>query len=227
MISTLINGIKIKATQQILNKKISQMKQFDFNDIISKKLRQRIKYSVFLLFLITTSCVTIYNKTSLQVDKIQKIDNSPIRLDGYFYTETPDSSVTPMVLYGNGYIHEIFSYKGISPHDSIKARLQSDKYFYPIDKKYGIWGWGIWWTQNDSIYIEQYCNYTGDYDIRYRKGIVTDDLTFIITHDSSTHQKPTVRLDRRIYKFQHLDSKPDSINYILNNIEKFGKQNAR
>jgi hypothetical protein len=193
----------------------------------TKKLRQILRILIIILVLVTTSCVSIYNKTSLQVDKIQNADNSLLRLDGYFFTENVDSSLTPMILYSNGYMHEIFSYDGVSPHDSIKTRLQSDKYFYPIDKKHGIWGWGIWWLQNDSIFIEQYCNYTGDYDIRYRKGIIKDNLTFIITNDSSVHQTPTVRLDRRIYKFEKLESKPDSVNYILENIEKFGNQNAR
>jgi len=167
--------------------------------------------------------VTIYNKKSLQIDKIQEGAKSSLRLDGYYYTKNSDSTVTPMILYSNGYMHEIFSYDGMAPHDSIKTRLQSDKYFYPADKKYGIWGWGIWWTQNDSIFIEQYCNYTGDYDIRHRKGIVADEMTFIITSDSSVHQKPTVRLDRKLYKFEKLDTKPDSVNYILINIEKFGQ----
>lgn len=199
--------------------------QFGINDMKTKKLRRSVKFSIFLLVFVTTSCVTIYNKSSLQIDKIQELDNSSLRLDGYFYTVSHDSSITPMILFGNGYMHEIATYDEANPKDTIKKRLKSDNYFHPINKKYSIWGWGIWWTQNDSIFIEQYRNYLGDYDISYRYGKVLNDSTFIIEKDSSRFQKPVVRYVKDIYKFQKMDSKPDSTNYIKENIDEFGRKN--
>lgn len=190
---------------------------------------------VILLFLLT-SCVTIYNKSLLSVERLNQKNKRSLRLDGYYYyydsRSVKENCMTPMFLYSNGYMNEIFTYCGDSlnnnPNEVFEAKnLYNSNLFYPKDKKYGIWGWGIWWTENDSIYIEQYCSRGPNYDINYRKGLILNDSTFIITSDYSEFQLPKLRDKKKEYQFKKLISKPDSINYLQLNIAKFGKKNGR
>ena len=123
-------------------------------------------------------------------------------------------------------MHEIFTYP-MDNKEFEKSRISKETYFYPKNKKFGIWGWGIWWIDGDSIFIEQYCNRAGNYDLRFRKGLVLNDTTFLITSDYSDFQLPKLRTEQRVYKFRYYMPKPDSSNYLQINIEHFGRKNNR
>lgn len=198
-----------------------------FNFILSNLSR----FLGFMLLLFVSSCITIYNQSSLDTNKIvQRSENRDIiQLNGYYcFTEIDSNQIylTPMLLYEDGYMHEIFSYPMSSneklAHQEMKKKMMQDDYFYPLESKSAIWGWGIWWIELDNIYFQNYTNVLGDYDIRYRYGKVVNDSTFIITKDSLRHQKPIVRYPDRKYIFKQFDQKPDSVNYIMLNIEDFG-----
>jgi hypothetical protein len=109
-----------------------------------------------------------------------------------------------------------------------KSILTNRNYFNSKNKKNGIWGWGIWWTKGDSIFIEQYdIRSNVGYDLRFRKGRLLNDTTFRLTSDYSEFQEPKLRTTEKEYRFRHYSPKPDSSNYIESNISLFGSKNSR
>ncbi|MCB0409262.1 MAG: hypothetical protein KDD29_03525 [Flavobacteriales bacterium] len=174
--------------------------------------------SILLLF---SSCITIYNKNRLSVDKLNVRNNGILKTKG-IYVAKQENNYLPVVLFSNGYFHMNFSY---SENPSIKNsrylnQLKTDSVFYPKNKKIGIWGWGVWWTEGDNIYMEHFVNRNGNYDLNYYQGIIKSDTTFSLKYKLGTMAK-TENLEFLFYKTEF---KPDSLNYLQLNIDKFGKK---
>jgi hypothetical protein len=184
-----------------------------------------MKYIVFIS-IILVSCARIYNKTSLDIDMLDPNNRkNSLALHGYYYTSDSDH-ITPMLLYSNGYMYEMYTYK-MEPAVFEMSTLTDPHYFNRFNSsrsKHNIGGWGIWWVQKDSLFIEQYVNVSGNYALRYRKGLIQNDSTFVITSDFSDFQRPKLRAEQKTYQFRTFKQKPDSINYLQQNIKEFGKR---
>tara|TARA_R110002049_G_scaffold232478_1_gene405076 strand:- start:558 stop:1073 length:516 start_codon:yes stop_codon:yes gene_type:complete len=169
-----------------------------------------------------SSCVTIHNKQVLSVDIIQNKEKvSTIHTQGIYLAEQGNEYL-PMVLFDNGYFHMNFTYQENPAHQNSQylQKLKSDSLFFPKDKKYGIWGWGIWWIEGDSILMEHYVNRVGDYDINRYRGIMTSDTSFKLMYRLGER----ANVDTLEFSYFATDFKPDSSNYIQMNIEEFGKK---
>ncbi|NEN25935.1 hypothetical protein G3O08_20805 [Cryomorpha ignava] len=133
-----------------------------------------------------------------------------------------EKSFLPLVLFDNGYFHMNFSYdqNPTSDNSSYLHQLQSDSIFFQENKKYGIWGWGVWWTEGDSIFMEHYVNRAGNYDLNYYEGLINSDTTFNLKYQLGTRAKT----DTLEFTFFMTESMPDSQNYIQLNLNKFGEK---
>jgi hypothetical protein len=93
-------------------------------------------------------------------------------------------------------------------------------------RKSDIWNWGVYKVDNDSILIQYYRNELGDYYLIEQTGVIQNDSTLTILSEreyKSPNSNGYYMTLEKIYKFKHLDSKPDSTNYIMMNEDKFGQ----
>ncbi len=110
--------------------------------------------------------------------------------------------------------------------DFEKSLLGGKYHGQPIHKP---WDWGFYkQSDGDSLVIQTYLNALGDYVLLDWLGKVENDTTLILHYwinnnqpSDSKHRKNQLN---QVYHFREFHHKPDSTNYILENIEKFGKR---
>ncbi|NEN23083.1 hypothetical protein G3O08_06170 [Cryomorpha ignava] len=178
---------------------------------------------IIIILVSLNACITIYNKENLSTDKLHNRPR-PLNVNGYYVAET-ENGYLPFVLFDNGYMNNIWTTQD-DPTD-IKSvyyqKFKNDSLFYPMDKKYGIWGWGIWWVENDSIFIEHYVNRAGNYDLNFYSGKVESDTSFRLKYNLWNNDLNKMNPDTLSFSLFKTDFKPDSANYIQLNLDKFGK----
>lgn len=114
----------------------------------------------------------------------------------------------------------------IALQDFEKSLMGGSYHGQPIDKP---WDWGFYkQSEGDSLVIQTYLNSIGDYVLLDWLGKVENDTTLFIhywinnnQYIDSKHYKKELN---KVYHFKEFHHKPDSTNYILENIEKFGKR---
>lgn len=208
------------------------------------------KHSNFIikltLVLISTnfiiSCAVIYNKSKLYLNEKEFNKNViSFRTDGYYYKvkehEKGNFGISPMIFYENGYVVKLESYYSVSmvrdENEKKKKFNYTLKYIdkrildntYHVQIKNTIWDWGLYSQKKDSLIMQTYINYIGDYYLVNWKGVVLNDTTLLVTtrYDYNPKNRKT-EIINELYQFRKLNHKPDSINYIMINRAKFGKR---
>jgi|GEM_PF-3594405 len=163
-------------------------------------MKNALVIQYLLIVFLISSCVTIYNKDKLSINKLNDRNIQIIKTQG-IYVAKQEKSFLPLVLFDNGYFHMNFSYNQnpTSANSTYLNQLQSNSIFDPKNRKYGIWGWGVWWTEGDSIFMEHYVNRAGNCDLNYYKGSINSDTTFNLKYRLGTLAK-TDPLEFTIYQ---------------------------
>lgn len=101
---------------------------------------------------------------------------------------------------------------------SAKRHFECDIQHYK--DRYPIWGKGVFKTEKDEIIIQYYVNWIGAYYLVEKKGRLLGDTSFVLTKlfDYKLNEAKEIN---EVYKFQHVDIKPDSANYIMKHRRKF------
>lgn len=142
-------------------------------------------------------------------------DDTPLRLDGYYYPSPEDSNQLLVagydffLLYANGVVYGGF---GASFQD-IESSLRDNpaeivNYDLPID-------WGVANVQSDSIQIEHWFPQTCGRPSAIYRGSVVDDTTFVIDQMQFKDIHSEVSEPSSLFKtfhFRPFSPKPDSTN---------------
>ncbi len=149
--------------------------------------------------------------------------------------------ITPIIFYNNGFVRKAGFTQGLKSYKDKKEKeknielalkklekdIVNDSFHVKIENT--IWDWGLYnQYDNGRILIQSYINHFGDYRLIDWTGVVRNDSIIILTskYGYKAHNKPQV-IDEEIYelyRFRKFSHKPDSINYIMNNRNKFGNK---
>lgn len=93
--------------------------------------------------------------------------------------------------------------------------------------KANIWDWGIYRQTGQCVELQYYSNHFGNYRLITLQVSILSDTTLLATHQYSPYiglQPNYVNYQPNlIYKFRQFPSKPDSVNYLRDNLHKFIK----
>ncbi len=203
---------------------------------------------IFLLFFLISSCNIIHHKSKLHlIDKPFSMDSISFRTNGYYYTilENERSQagtyyIKPLIFYDNGYVRKaefryghFVSLSAESERKKIDLTLKEIERSITVDSFHvqienTIWDWGLYNQYQDSILIQSYYNILGEYELFDWGGKVLNDSTILFTSKFGYKQsnKPYLIGEsiEEIYRFRKFPIKPDSINYIMNHRDRFGKK---
>jgi hypothetical protein len=188
-----------------------------------------------------------YHKTE-SLDFLKEIPKQGGGVKKLADSEFKRKEIEALILYSNGYLYcsdnllistEIevnrsteSDLERLNHYDSVLIQFEHDlknNHFASRPKngrKSDIWNWGVYKVDNDSILIQYYRNELGDYYLIEQTGVIQNDSTLTILSEreyKSPNSKGYYMTLEKIYKFKHLDSKPDSTNYIMMNEDKFGQ----
>lgn len=112
---------------------------------------------------------------------------------------------------------------GENTFEAAKANFQNNKRFELKrnfkNKKYGIWDWGIYKFDKDTIKIQYFYNHYGNYDLIELQGIVTDTNHFRLVHwKNISAKKNNSKVINRLFTFERYEHKPDSTNNYLDRL---------
>ena len=88
-----------------------------------------------------------------------------------------------------------------------------------------IWDWGMYEQDGNDLLIQYYYNHYGNYNLINYRGKVIDGSTLILNEksgDKRPYKKVKSENDGEKYLFQRFWIKPDSTNYIRENLNEFG-----
>ena len=148
--------------------------------------------------------------------------------------------ITPIIFYEDGFVKkdEGFLLEN-KPSDSAHKKKIIDSILvayensdqtskYKRKSKANLWNWGVYRQNNSNLQLQYYINHFGQYRLVTLKILVLNDSTLLATHKYSRYAgvQPHIINDslKEFYKFRKFSSKPDSINYLRDNLHRFKKK---
>lgn len=214
---------------------------FNRNDLIINEKTEGLNTSSFRIdgyYYHRTESIDYLSEIPKQGGGVKKIADS----------EFKRKEIETLIFYSNGYVYcsdnslisvEIevnktidSDLKRLNCYDSVLVQFEHDLRNERFaskpkrGKKSDIWNWGIYKVHNDSILIQYYRNELGDYYLIEQTGILHNDSRITILSEKeykSANSKGYFTDLDKTYNFRHLDTKPDSVNYIMMNEERFGE----
>jgi hypothetical protein len=166
---------------------------------------------IAIIFLGMASCTSKINQDEPLTISKRDIVGSPLKLNGYYYLQEPDSqSIISRVLflYSNGVILDRGAYNtnNLSVVDSILlANLNKTTY----TKR----SWGIININNFDIIMESWATQTSVYKRFREEGNILNDTTFNIDKIFGSNNK--IQPLNNTYHFHQFSPKPDSTNNFI------------
>ena len=171
-----------------------------------------IKYFLLIIWMIGNPGFSKSNDDKLTLPKMF-IEESPIRLDGYYYTifQSDKKSADIYFFYKNGTI-----LYGMSKHFSKLSEYEKEFMNGNYYREEHSWKylWGRYYIDSNNIFFEKWEPSQGSLPILIREGKILNDTTFIINKHyriKNGKKKPIWEVNDTYY-FRKLSPKPDSTN---------------
>ncbi len=150
-------------------------------------------------------------------------------------------AITPIIFFNDGTARVCWLSYGLKPYSTEEEKKQNiqltlqdfessmvsgNYHGKPINKP---WDWGFYKQKDgDSLVIQSYLNALGDYELLDWLGRVENDTTVFLHYWLNNNHPLDSKYSKKelnmLFHFKEFHHKPDSTNYILENIEKFGKR---
>jgi len=155
--------------------------------------------------------------------------------------QTKTCAITPIIFYDDGYVRKGEFVFGVKPFETEEDKKQAinqsllelekeiEENTFHVQIENSIWDWGMYSQTKNEILIQYYYNFYGNYRLINYTGEVLNDTTIIFKVKSGyakfpSHVKKIPDGKEEIYHFRKFRIKPDSSNYIKNNIGEFGEK---
>jgi hypothetical protein len=199
-------------------------------------------YLIILIFLL--SCTRFYNLTYYGKMADKKVIS--LKLDGYYYKERKfyeskfnknSFSISPLILYRKGIVASGIG-NLVSSESSIREALhkyenEEIRNYNPSSENFDpMFKWGFYDMKSDTIMIQYFAKKSipGPLDVFEYHGKIINDTTINIFSaylreskskliDISIHNEMR-NTGLGIYKFKKFTSKPDSLNWVLKEMQK-------
>lgn len=141
--------------------------------------------------------------------EISSYNGSELKTDGYYYSDYDTVNYYILVLYRNGaLIHFSKPKKTLGPN----VLKELDKEATSFNRTESISFWGVFRIDDKEINIQQWSAYDGKKPLFHYQGKILNDTTFVLEQTWQVRKEEEKHEDYCLYKFRHLDSKPDSVN---------------
>ncbi len=173
-----------------------------------------------------------------QVEMDQENYSVPQDQPGHVFMAT---GIKTAFFFNDGYVHKSESVlMEDKPSDAASKQRIVDSLLLSFEKNYAnqryqekrsskvhLWSWGLYRQKEKSLELQYYSNHFGHYRLVTVKMSVLNDSILLATHKYSPYAGliPNIVDDsiHEVYKFRKFFPKPDSTNYLRDNIHKFGR----
>lgn len=195
---------------------------------------KKVSY-IFLIILLINGCTIVNNKNKFILQR--NIEISQISTDGYYYsiddrdikTGFSGKVLNMRVLLKNGFIKEVPNgyYEQCGRNVSLECEIKMSEKMLDEYQNYNLkngdkrssninlWDWGKYNINNDSVLIQKFYNYLGNYYLIEERGKIIDNFSFILTKKIDYRTKATYVINE-MYSFKKYDVSKMYNKYPLN-----------